>query len=90
MWKHILIWLLASLCGLAGGFAAGPLLKFLALISIVGGPGFVELLLRWSEDPRAFWYSFMAIGIVALAVFYGLLGVKALLSALLARSKGGS
>jgi hypothetical protein len=90
MWKHVLIWLVASICGLAGGFLAGPLLQFLALISIFGGPGFVELLLGWSEDPRAFWYSFIAVGMLALAVLYGLWGLKALLFALLARKKGGS
>jgi hypothetical protein len=90
MWKHVLIWLLASTGGLAGGFMAGPILKFLALISIFGGPGFVDLLLGWSEDPRAYWYSFIAISVVVLAVLYGLWGLKLLLFALLAPRKGGS
>jgi hypothetical protein len=88
VWKHIALWLAASLAGLVGGFAAGPLLTFLALISVIGGPGFVTMLLAWSNDPRAFWYGFFAIALLALGLFYGLWGLKIVIFRLLGHNRG--
>ena len=89
MIKHLLILVGAAAFGGVAGVMSGVLLKFVAIVSLIGGPGLYDIVLKTADRADVFWLAALSAFGLALCLIYGVWGLVRLIATAFRKTRGG-